>query len=56
MHVGHCTKYRDSPQQESYSKTLVVPTKGQIISKANFEVFISPKMERKYFSISALGL
>ena len=31
-------------------------TKGQLISKANFEVFIWTKNERKYFSISALGL
>ena len=31
-------------------------TKGQIILKANFEVFIWTKNERKYFSISALGL
>ena len=31
-------------------------TKGQIISKANFDVFIWTKNERKYFSISALGL
>ena len=33
-----------------------VTTKGQIISKVNFEVFIWTKNERKYFSISALGL
>ena len=29
--------------------------KGQLISKANFEVFIWTKNERKYFSISALA-
>ena len=29
--------------------------KGQLISKANFEVFIWTKNERKYFCISALA-
>ena len=29
--------------------------KGQLISKANFEVFISTKNEQKCFSISALA-
>ena len=30
--------------------------KGQIISKANLKFSFEPKIERQYFSISALGL
>ena len=41
-------------ENEDFLKTLT--PKGQIISKANFEFSFEPKIERKYFSISALGL
>jgi hypothetical protein len=41
-----------------YPKTRIFisfVTKGQLILKANFEVFIGTKNQRKYFCISALA-
>ena len=36
-------------------KVTLPATKGQLISKGLFKVFISPKNEQKYFCISALA-
>ena len=36
--------------------SILTVSKGQLISKANFEVSFEPKIERKHFGIFALAL